>query len=140
MYSDSMFIGEIGSLQKELTDLALQIALEHYEIALDFSHESIIEVEVILSNLHEKYTADGDEEGIRGIGLEFGFYIAATIQKNTNSGQVEKDHPSIGENTFPFNWNGKSIFPCAWCENRIYDGPEDDVSVKYKALVLNEIK
>ena len=140
MYSDSMFTGEIGDLQKELTELALQIAFEHYEIALDFSHQSIDEVETILSNLHEKFTADGDEEGIHGIGLEFGFYIGATIQKNTNSGQIAKDHPSIGENTFPFNWNGKSIFPCAWCENRIYDGPEDDVSVKYKALVLNEIK
>jgi len=135
-----MYTGEIGKLQKELTDLALQIALEHYQITLDFSHESINDVEAILSKLHDKYTADGDEEGIHGIGLEFGFYIAATIQKNTNSGEVAKDHPSIGENTFPFNWSGKSIFPCAWCENRIYDGPEDDVSVKYKALVLNEIK
>jgi hypothetical protein len=135
-----MFVGDVGDLQKELTELSLQLALEHYQISLDFSHASINDVENILSSLHEKYAADGDEEGLHGIGLEFGFYIAATIQKNTNSGQIEKDHPSIGENTFPFNWNGKSIFPCAWCENRIYDGSGDDVSVKYQTLVLNEIK
>jgi hypothetical protein len=134
-----MFVGDIGDLQKELTDLALQIALENHKISLDFSHASIKNVEFILSNLHEKYTLDGDVEGLYGIGLEFGCYIAATIQKTTNSGQIEKDHPSIGENTFPFNWNGKSIFPCAWCENRIYDGPGDDVSLKYQTLVLSDI-
>lgn len=138
-YTDSMFVGEIGALQKQFTELAQQIAKEHYSINLDFSHDSIKGVEKILSNTHRQYKETGDEEGLTGIALEFGAYIAATIQKNTSEGHMERDHPEIGEATFPFYWNDKTIFTYGWCEKRIYDGSGDDVVSKYRVLVLDEL-
>lgn len=138
-YTEEMFVGEIGDLQKELTELALQIAKENYSIILDFSHESISDVENILSDIHAQYEQTGDTEGLNGIALEFGFYIAATIQKNTQSGVLEKDHPEIGENTFPFFWNENATFTYGWCEKRIFDGPGDNVLSKYKVLVLEHL-
>lgn len=138
-YTDHMFIGDLGELQKELTELALQIAKEHYSINLDFSHDSIQQVENILSDIHRQYEETGDTEGLDGIALEFGFYIAATIQKNTDMGHLERDHPDIGEAVFPFYWNNKTIFTYGWCEKRIFDGSGDDVTSKYRVLVLDEL-
>lgn len=139
-YTDAMFVGEIGKLQKELTEYALQIAKESYGISLDFSHKSIDKVESILSDIHRDYAKTGETEGLNGIALEFGFYIAATIQKMTNTGRLEREHPDIGEDTFPFYWNRKTIFTYGWCEKRIFDGEGDNVSSKYKVLVLDEIQ
>ena len=138
-YSEFMFVGPLGELQKNLTELALQIAKEQYSIDLDFSHSSISKVEFILADIHEEYKDTGETEGLKGIAMEFGFYIAATIQKNTQSGVLEKDHPQIGENTFPFYWNESAVFTYGWCENRIYDGVEDNVVSKYEALVLGQL-
>jgi hypothetical protein len=138
-YTADMFAGELGDLQKELTELALQIANENYSIKLDFSHDSIQQVEDILTDIHEQYEKTGNTEGLNGIALEFGFYLAATIQKNTGSGHLERDHPDIGESVFPFYWNDKTIFTYGWFEKRIFDGPGDDVVSKYRVLVLDEL-
>ena len=140
VYSDAMFVGEIGELQKELTELALRIAKENYGIKLNFTHSSINQVERILSDTHRRYKETGETEGLTGIALEFGSYIAATIQKNTGIGELKKDHPDIGEGTFPFHWGENTIFTYGWCEKRILDGEGDDINSKYKILVLDEIK
>lgn len=68
---------------------------------------------------------------MNGIALEFGSYIAATIQKNTNLGKFERNHPTFGKDTFPFYWKENVIFPYGWCEKRIFDGKGDDVFSKY---------
>lgn len=139
-YADAMFIGELGELQKELTELALRIANENYGIKLNFSHSSINHVEKILADIHRQYKKTGETEGLTGIALEFGAYIAATIQKNTGAGELKRDHPDIGEGTFPFHWGEKTIFTYGWCEKRILDGEGNDVVSKYRVLVLDEIK
>jgi len=140
LYTDSMFIGEFGALQKELTELALRIANEIYGINLDFSHKSINKVEIILADTHKKYKETGNTDGLNGIALEFGSYIAATIQKNTNTGELKRNDPSIGDETYPFYWRDNTIFTYGWCEKRIFDGEGDDVVSKYKVLVLDKIE
>jgi len=138
-YTDSMFVGEIGEVQKELTELALRIAKDNYGIKLDFSHESIVNVEKILSDIHLQYKESNETDGLNGIALEFGSYIAATIQKNTDSGELQKDDPNVGEDTFPFYWRDNAVFTYGWCEKRIFDGEGDDVVSKYKVLVLDKL-
>jgi len=138
-YTDSMFIGEIGELQKELTELSLRIAKEIYGIKLDFTHESIKNVEKILDQTHKQYKETGNTDGLNGIALEFGSYIAATIQKNTKSGELKRNDPNIGDDTFPFYWRENTIFTYGWCEKRIFDGEGDDIISKYKVLVLDKI-
>ena len=134
-----MFVGELGELQKELAELALRIGKENYNIKLDYSHDSIKKVESILSDIHKEYVNSGETEGLTGIALEFGSYIAAVVQKHTQKGEMKRDHPEIGENTFPFYWNEEVLFTYGWCEKRILDGPGDDVWSKYRVLVLEKI-
>ena len=128
--------GPIADLQIRLTDLALQVAREGFGKRLDFSTDSIREVESILAAVHEEYVKTQNEEGLNGIALEFGAYIATTIQRNTGEGVLERDHPEFGEASFPFHFGGGTLFPYGWCVKRIFDGPADDIWSKYRALVL----
>ena len=129
--------GPIADLQMELTELALKVARE-FGRRLDFSSDSIRLVESILAALHEEFEKTQSEEGLNGIALEFGAYIATTIQRNTGDGVLERDHPEFGEASFPFHFAGGTIFPYGWCMKRIFDGPADDVWAKYQALVLEQ--
>ncbi len=137
--TDAMFTGELGELQKELTELALGIAREFYDINLDFTHKSINDVENILADIHKQYKETGKTEGLNGIALEFGSYIAATIQKNTNAGELKRHHPTFGADSFPFYLQENIVFTYGWCEKRIFDGEGDDIVSKYKVLVLDKI-
>lgn len=128
--------GPIADLQMQLTNLALQVAQESFGKTLDFSHDSIKVVESMLAEFHREYVKSKSEEGLNGIALEFGAYIATTIQRNTGAGVLERDHPEFGEATFPFHYSGGTIFPYMWCVKRIFDGEGDNVWSKYHVLVL----
>jgi hypothetical protein len=128
--------GPISDLQLELTQMALTIA-DRFGARLDFSDESIQHVERILAELHNEYQKTKDEYGLKGVAIEFGAYIASTIQLRTGEGRLERDHPDFGEATFPFYFRKSTLFPYAWCMKRIVDGESDDIWMKYRALVLN---
>jgi len=130
----------MAQLQTQLTGLALRVAKEHYGVTLDFSHQSVREVERILGEIHNDYKRTKNEEGLRGLAAEFGAYIITVIEKNTERGVWEADHSTIGPRTFPFHWKGTTIFPFGWCLKRIFDGDSDNVWVKYEAFVLKGIK
>jgi hypothetical protein len=129
----------ILKLQVDLTNLALRIAKESFGIELDFSHASIKQVEMILSTIHLEYTRTKDDDGLNGIALEFGAYIITTIEKNTEKGRWERNHPQFGEATFPFYWHDATLFPYEWCRKRIFDGEADNVWTKYEVCVLSKV-
>lgn len=126
---------EISELQERLTDLALEAARD-YDVVLDFGDASIDSVEEVLGELHRFYREEETEEGLHGLALGFAAYIVTTIERNHGAGEWRRDHPELGENTFPYHWRGSALFPYAWCLKRIVDGAEDDVRAKYRALVL----
>lgn len=130
---------DMQKLKEELTGYALEIA-EQFGIKLDFTHNSVKRVEKILGKLHKEFKKTADEEGLHGISLEFAAYIISVIEKNSKQGVWKRDHPEIGEATFPYEWNNKTIFPYGWCMKRIYDGKQDNVWSKYKVLVLSEVE
>ena len=129
--------GPIADLQIELTELALKVA-KGFGKELDFSHNSIKVVESILAELHQEYAKTRKEDGLRGIAVEFGAYIATTIQRNEREGVLERNHPEFGDASFPFTFSRGTIFPYIWCTKRIFDGEGDDVWFKYRALVLEQ--
>ncbi len=75
-------------------------------------------------------------EGLNGIALEFAAYIVKTIRTNTKKGKWHRDHADFGKDTFPFEWNGQTIFPYGCCQKRIFDGEGDDLVFKYQVLIL----
>lgn len=140
MFSNQMSSQEVISID-EIKPKMLESAIElgrDFNFNLDFSDNSIKDVENILNEIHEEYKKTKNEEGLRGIAIIFSFYIVAVIEKNHGKGKFEKDHESIGENSFPFFWNGKTIFPFGWCLKRIFDGEGDNIELKYRMLILNE--
>ena len=125
-------------LKDKLNENALEIA-KVLGFKLDYSHKSVKQVESILSRIHKEYKRTGDDNGLRGIALSFAAYIICVIEKNTSPGVWRRDHPQMGDETFPYEWKDATIFPYAWCMKRILDGKGDDVWSKYKVLVMGRI-
>lgn len=130
---------ELNKLRNELTNLAIDIG-KSYKFNLDYSERSIEEVEKILSDIQINYKETGDEEGLLGISFEFGLYITAVIEKHYGTGKLEQSHKDFGENSFPFYWNGGTLFPCSWCYKRIFDGESDDIRYKYRIFVIDRME
>ena len=127
-----------SEIQPELCGLAERIASEHFRTQLDYSVDSIRNVERILAAFHKDYRKTRSEDGLNGVALEFAAYIVSVIQRHFGPAQWERDCPSFGEDTFPLHWRGSSIYPYAWCRKRVFDGPSDDVWFKFRAIVLGE--
>ena len=130
---------ELIEIKNELVAHAIEVGKD-YDIKLDFSDESIKNVETILADLHKEYKETKNDDGLNGLAFMFGFYIIDVIEKNHGIGRIERSHQDFGENIFPFYWNGGTLFPLAWCQKRIFDGEGDNVEIKYRILILEEKK
>jgi replicative DNA helicase len=62
---------DLEKLKHEMSALAERIASEVYGIELDYSTESIKQVEKILGRLHKEYKKTKSDEGYAGIAFEF---------------------------------------------------------------------
>lgn len=129
---------EINELKKELVAISLKVG-SHYNIDLDFSIESVKDVEKILSQLSADYKKTKDKEGLNGLALELAAYIIEVIEKNITVGTWERDSLEFGKEVFPYDLgDGNIIFPYQWCLKRIYDGEGENVWIKFNSLVLKK--
>ena len=119
---------------------AVSIAKDSYGVALDFSPQSVEKVEMILGKLHVDYQKRGTSEGQRGLALAFGVYVGEVIRKQAGEGRWERDHPQMGEGAMPLYWKGHTSFPVAWCLKRLANGEEDNVWLKYRLIVDENLK
>ncbi len=126
---------ELVRLQKQLSSDALKVGMA-FSIDLDYTLESVKEIERICGLLHKEYQRTHDDEGLRGIALQLAAYITLVIEKNFDSGDWKRDDPEFGQDSFPYHWMGKTLFPFIWCSKRIFDGPAENVWKKFNALVL----
>jgi hypothetical protein len=129
---------ELDKLKEEMSSLAERIASEGFGIKLDYSIESIKQADKVLGELHKAYKKSKDDEGYTGIAFEFAAYIVKVIEKNVGPVRWERDHPEMGEDSFPLYLGDGALFPFAWCSKRLYDGPGDDLWSKFSVLVLKE--
>lgn len=125
----------LTELKRKLSALAMDIA-EAFGIDLDHSLSSVEHVEEILGQLHDEYQKTGNDDGLAGVALECGAYIIEVIERNYESGTWKRDHGQFGNDSFPYEWRGSTIFPYGWCMKRIFDGPGDDVWVKFQSIVM----
>jgi hypothetical protein len=130
---------EIEAMMQEGVAQTLELAKEN-GITLDFSDESIDEIEKLLAECHSEFKKTKSEEGFYGLAMMFGAYIGEVIRKKGFGGSWARNHPDMGEDSFPFYWRDETLFLFAWCAKRIFDGDGDDVAFKYKALVLDKLK
>jgi hypothetical protein len=130
---------ETEAIMEEGVAQTLELAEEN-GITLDFSDESIDEVEKLLAECHEEFKESESEDGFHGLALMFGAYIGEVIRKKGFGGAWARNHPQMGGDSFPFYWRDQTLFLYAWCAKRIFDGDGDDVAFKYKTLVMNELQ
>jgi hypothetical protein len=130
---------ETEALMQEGTAQTLELAKEN-GVTLDFSDESINEVEKLLAECHREYKKAKSEEGFHGLALMFAAYIGEVIRRKGLGGSWSRNHPDFGDDSFPFSWQGGTVFLYGWCTKRIFDGEADNVAFKYKALVLDKLK
>ncbi len=83
-----------------MSKLAEQIAQQGFDIHLDYSIDSIKQVEQILGAIHDDYKSTGSEEGLQEIAFEFGAYIVKIIENHFGSVKWQRNHSVMGENTF----------------------------------------
>ncbi|MDH4164397.1 MAG: hypothetical protein OEW15_17175 [Nitrospirota bacterium] len=113
---------------------AVRDAEKEYHIKLDYSVQSIEQVEAVLSKFHEQYLKDKASVAVNGLATAYGAYIGEVIKRSTPDAKWERDHPVAGEKSYPMHWKGGESFPCGWCYKRITNGPEDNVWHKYQVL------
>ena len=128
---------DIQQLKEQMSRLAERIAYEGFKTKLDYSVGSIKKVDSILDAIHKDYKKTRSETGLEGIALEFGAYIVKVTEQHFGPAEWARDDESLGEDTFPLQWRGTTIFPVGWCLKRILNGPGDDVWSKFQTLVLN---
>jgi hypothetical protein len=130
---------ETEALMQEGVAQVLELAKEG-GITLDFSDDSINDIEKILADCHLEYQKANSEEGIFGLSVMFGAYIGEVIKRKGLGGSWARNHPEWGEDSFPFHWRGHILFLAGWCQKRILDGEGDNVAFKYKCSILDRLK
>jgi hypothetical protein len=127
---------DMPKLRVKMCELAEQVA-EGFGVTLDYSERSVHDVERILGEIHEDYRRNKSEEGLQGLAVEFGAYLVSVLEKHRGPVVWKRDHPDFGEDAFPLEWRGTTLFPVRWCLNRIVDGPGENIAFKWKALIAD---
>lgn len=117
-----------------LADQAVRVARENQGVELDYTPESIEQVEQVLSVLHDEHKSGKLSKGVNGLALAFGAYIGEAIRQSEPGSKWEKDHQVAGPESYPIQWGGGESFPTGWAYKRIINGPEDNVWHKYVIL------
>jgi hypothetical protein len=130
---------DVEALMTQMNQSAFKVA-SSFNVALDYSDESVQAVESILGQIHTEYKKLQDDSGLRGIALFFAAYLGEVIRRKGLGGTWSRSHPVVGDDTFPFTWNGGDLFLYGWCQKRIFDGKQDDVWFKYQACVLMKVR
>jgi hypothetical protein len=123
-----------------LANEAVGIAKKNGIQGMDYSIGSIKEAEQALGKLHEEYLRTKSEKGVEGLAVAFGAYVGECIRRESPGSHWERDHPIMGERSYPLYWKGGESFPCTWCYKRILNGPEDNICFKYQVLADSRAK
>lgn len=129
-----------GEFTQWLATEAVRDARDNNRRSLDYTPESIQNVETILGCLHDQYLKNPSSISVNGLGSAYGAYIGEVIRRSESGARWERDDPIAGEKSYPFHWAGRVSFPMSWCQKRIINGPEDNVWLKYRLLKAGEAK
>lgn len=115
-------------------DHAIADAETYEHIKLDYSIESLKQVDQILGHVHESYLKNPSSISLRGVSAEYGAYVGESIGRNQPNAYWTRDSKVVGEKTYPLRWKAGESYPIAWCSRRITNGDEDSIWIKYSVL------
>ena len=115
--------GKIIALMENNSKSAISDAKNNHNIDLDFSSESIAEVNKILQKLHES-----DGININELSMQYGAYIGEVMRKLESNGLWVKDHTELGDGLYPLKLsNDNYVFPVSWVDKHLTNGDEDNI-------------
>jgi hypothetical protein len=115
-------------------DQAIAEAQKYDGITLDYSIDSLKNVDTILGRVHDLYVKNPSSVHVQGISLEYGAYVGEVIRRNEPGAYWTKDSQIVGEKSYPLRWSNGESYPLAWCSKRIINGDEDLIWIKYKVI------
>lgn len=121
-------------MMQYLASQAVQMADENNGVKLDYSPDSIKDVEKVLGSIHDEYQRTNTTEGMRGLAMAYGAYIGEVIRRSEPGAKWEQSDSVGGDNSYPLTWRGGSSYVVAWCYKRIANGDEDNVWFKYISI------
>ncbi len=109
-------------------------------ITLDYSVNSLQQVEKILGGYHDQFVRDQASLPFNNLASAYGAYIGEVIRRSEPSARWSKDHPVGGNDSYPLRWSAGDSFPFAWASRRIANGSQDDIWYKYQFLKNHHTK
>jgi hypothetical protein len=137
-----------AGLKARMQDFAKQAvatAANEHQIKLDYSANSIAEIDTILERLYCRHRNEPiQEKELSRIVLTWGAYVGTTLIKH-HGGDWHVDSVTAGVNTYPILFmktNGSSehaktsklaeAIPVIWCLKRIRHGKSESVAAKFE--------
>lgn len=123
----------------QIADEAVQFAGTR-GVTLDYTPDSVKQVEGILSDLHVERTKRLlSDSAVNQRAVQFGAYIGEVLRR-TYGGSWSIDHSVGGPKSFPIHWKDHDSFPVGWCGKRIVNGDEDNVWFKFQVVTTADVK
>ena len=116
-----------------LSAQAVERARSSYGITLDYSPDSVKQVESLLATKYKlQKTHPMTEQEIADAAHLWGAYIGEVI-KRIHPAHWAKDSQVAGKDALPiiYDDNGGESYPCAWVYHRLKNGEEDNVWIKF---------
>jgi hypothetical protein len=119
-----------------LSTQAVERARSSYGITLDYTPDSVKQVETLLATKYDlQKTHPMTEQEIADAAHLWGAYIGEVI-KRTHPAHWVRDSSVAGKDALPIVYEDKSgeSYPCAWVYHRLKKGEEDNVWIKFHFL------
>ena len=126
-------LNNIDEYMTSLSAQAVERAKSSYAITLDYSPDSVKEVEKILAMKYElQKTHPMTESEEADAAHLWGAYIRE-VMKRMHPAHWTRDSTATGKDALPivFNDSGEESYPCAWVYHRLTNGEEDNVWIKF---------
>lgn len=124
----------VDAIMASLSAQAVDRARSGYGVTLDYSPDSVKEVEKLLATKFElQKTHPMTEDELADAAHLWGSYIGEVI-KRMHAAHWTRDSAAMGKDTLPivFNDTGEESYPCAWVYHRLKNGEEDNVWTKFQ--------
>ncbi len=104
---------------QEFADQAVKLAQSDYQLKLDYSMQSLANLDRILEKIHLSHRDSPiSERELSRIVLTWGGYLGVVLKKHFG-GDWYPDSPTAGANTYPLRCKEQEAVPVMWCLHRI---------------------
>lgn len=136
-----MSVPTVGEMMAAYAEDAVEHASERFGITLDYSPESVREVESILGKLYDSIPRTflgrlfkgrpPTDEDIWSVCKMYGGYVGEVVRRHHGGEWIMDTEISPGEEVIALEKEGSRMFPPDKVGKRLTNGPEDDVWVYF---------